>query len=108
MELDTGTAMSIISEATYKNLWEVPPKLEPTTTRLRMYSGQQLVVLVTLNVKVKYKAQQVTRTLLVVEGLGPSLFRRNWLEVIKLDWKGWSVQYNSMYQSLIKGHAVKT
>ena len=39
MELDTGAAVSIISKATFKKLWEVTPKLTPTTTRLRNYSG---------------------------------------------------------------------
>ena len=34
MEVDTGAAVSLISEATYKRLWKNPPKLKPTTTRL--------------------------------------------------------------------------
>ena len=39
-------------------------------------------------VNVKYK-QQLFRNmeLLIVEGLGPSLMGRDWLKVIKLDWK---------------------
>ena len=45
MEVDTGASMSLISESTYLKLWEIPPKLRPTTTRLRTYSGQQLAIL---------------------------------------------------------------
>ena len=30
--------------------------------------------------------QQVTLPLVVIKGKGPSLFGRNWLEQIKLDW----------------------
>ena len=45
MEVDTGAAVSLSSELRYKKLWKNPPKIKPTTTRLRTYSGQQLVVL---------------------------------------------------------------
>ncbi len=70
MELDTGAAMTIISEKTYLELKQALPS---TNTRLRTYSGQQLVVLGTLHVTVQYEAQKVVLTLLVVEGSGPSL-----------------------------------
>ena len=33
-----------------------------------------------------YGEQQVILSLLVVKGGGPTLFSRNWLEKIKLDW----------------------
>ena len=41
MEVDKGTAVYLISKSTYNKLWEVPPKLTSTTTRLCTYSGQQ-------------------------------------------------------------------
>ena len=44
MELDTGAALSLISESTYTQLWKIPPTLEPTSMRLRTYSGQPLTV----------------------------------------------------------------
>ena len=69
MEVDTdaGTALSLLmSETTYRKLWKVPPKLKPTTARLSTYSGQRLVVLGTLSVEVKYEAQQVVLSILVV------------------------------------------
>ena len=104
MEVDTGAAVSLISEATYKRLWKNPPKLKPTTTRLRTYSGQQLVVLVTLVVNVEYETQQVARSLIVVKGLGPSLgpslLGKDWLAEIRLDWKSLSVHQTSTERPL--------
>ena len=100
MELDTGAAVSIISKATYQQLWEVTPKLMPTTTCLRTYSGQHLVVLGTLKVDVQYEAQQVDHSILVVEGSGPSLFGRDLLTVLKLNWKSLEIHNTSKYPSL--------
>ena len=100
MEVDTGAAVSLISEATYKRLWKNPPKLKPTTTRLRTYSGQQLVVLGTLVVNVEYETQQVARSLIVVKGSGPSLLGRDWLTMIRLDWKSLSVHQTSTERPL--------
>ena len=64
MEVDTGATLSLLSEVTYKTLWKNPPKLKPSTTRLRTYSGQQLVVLGTLVVNVEYEIQQVVQSLI--------------------------------------------
>ena len=97
-----GAAVSIISKTTYQKLWEVTPKLMPTTTRLHTYSGQNLVVLGTLNVKVQYEAQQVDHSILVVEGSGPSLFWRDLLAVLKLNWKSLSVHHAAKNASLNK------
>ena len=54
MELDTGVAPSIVSEATFKELW---PNcvLTPSEVRLRMYSGEAIPVVGSANVCVKYK-----------------------------------------------------
>ena len=95
MEVDTGASMSLISESTYLNLWEVSPKLQPTTIKLRTYSGQQLTILGALEVIVEYGEQRIMRSLLVVEGAGPSLLGRDWLEQIRLDWKSFAVQHVS-------------
>ena len=94
MEVDMGVSMSLISESTYKQLWETP-KLRPTSTRLRIYSEQQLTVLGTIGVTVECESQQVTCSLLVIQGGGPSLFGRDWLEEIKLDRKSFTVQHTT-------------
>ena len=44
-------------------------------------------VLGEMNVEVKYGTQIATLTLTVVEGSGPSLFGRDWLGQLRLDWK---------------------
>ena len=38
-------------------------------------------------VKVIYKTQDVDAPLVVVRGEGPTLFGRNWFQLIQLDWK---------------------
>ena len=100
MEVDTGATLSLMSETTYRKLWKVPPKLKLTTECLSTYSGQRLVVLGTLSVKVKYEAQQVVLPILVVQGSGPTLLGRDWLKNIQLNWKELSIHYTRKYRSL--------
>ena len=53
-----------------------------------MYSGELLETLGSLDVSVQYGEQESQLLLIVVKGKGPSLFGRDWLKVIKLDWQG--------------------
>ena len=88
MELDTGAAVSLVSEETYNQHWP-QQQLEESNTRLKTYSGEYLETLGNINVSVCYGDQQVTLPSVVIKGKarkGPSLFGRNWLEKIKLDW----------------------
>ena len=89
-----------MSETTYRKLWNVPPKLTSTTARLSTYSGQRRVVPGTLSVEVKYEAQQVVLSILVVQGSGPVLLGRDWLKHIQLNWKELSIHYTRKYRSL--------
>ena len=57
-------------------------------------------VLGSLTVAVSYKHHHSQEPLLVVEGSGPNLLGRNWLDNIQLDWR----QINQMQQSSL--HAV--
>ena len=88
MEIDTGAAVSLISEATYFQLWvgNSGPKLEPSALKLRTYSGEELKLVGEAAVKVTYGQQEEDLSLQVVKGNGPSLLGRNWLARIKLDW----------------------
>ena len=88
MEVDTGAALSLISKATYDAAWstESAPKLQPATVSLRTYTGEPLTLVGTAMVSVEYRSQQEDLSLLVVEGSGPSLLGRDWLEKIRLDW----------------------
>ncbi len=80
MEIDTGAAVSIISEATRKA--KFPKfKLRKSNILLKTYTDETMVVTGQINVCVNH-AEQV-----VVAGSGPSLFGRNWLKYLQLDWK---------------------
>ena len=86
MEIDTGAAVSIISKATYQKVFsEVPVNTVPL--RLRTYTGEHIPVVVEMITQVQYGSQAKELGLIVVQGEGPSLFGRNWLEHFQLDWK---------------------
>lgn len=86
MELDTGAGVSIISQETFNKHFKGTP-LKPSCTRLHTYTGHPVQVTGQFHVQLKYQDQSATLPLLVVEGSGPSLFGRDWLIQVKLDWK---------------------
>ena len=86
MEVDTGAAYSLVSEATFSELWPTRT-LSHSNVKLCSYSGEPIPVLGCLNVSISYNAQQSNESLLVVRGSGPNLFGRDWLKNIKLDWQ---------------------
>ena len=86
MELDTGARVSIISQKTFNKHFKGTP-LKPSSTRLHTYTGHPVQVTGQFHVHRKYQDQSATLPLLVVEGSGPSLFGRDWLTQLKLDWK---------------------
>ena len=47
MELDTGAAISVMSEQTYKTVWnaEKAPPIEPAQVQLHVYTGDTIPVL---------------------------------------------------------------
>ena len=85
MELDTGAAVSIISEKTRQALF-ADMKLRRSTLRQKTYTEEQMQVTGQLHVVVQYGSQQEKLVLIVVSGNGPSLFGRNWLKYLRLDW----------------------
>ena len=90
MEIDTGSALTLISETTYSTLWPKgnSPRLEPTPVRLRTYSGEELRVVGRAVVRVRCGEQVEDLGLVVVGGGGPSLLGRDWLGRLRLDWQG--------------------
>ena len=68
-----------------RHLPDVP--LQQTSMRLQTYSGEPLPVIGQVQVEVKYGQQQANLPLTVVKGGGPSLFGRDWLASIQLDWQ---------------------
>ncbi len=85
MEVDTGAAVSLISEVAFNRNW--PGKsLEQSSIKLKSYAGEAIEVKGSLQVQVEYNDQHVTVPLIVVKGNGPNLLGREWLTKIKLDW----------------------
>lgn len=86
MEIDTGAAVSMISEAVYEKSFSHVP-LEGSSVALKTYTGQAIPVKGQFVAKVTYENQTADLPLIVVKGKGPSLCGRNWLQKIKLNWK---------------------
>jgi len=76
MEVNTGSAVTLVSEHTFKNKWPDTP-LQTSSVKLCTYSNESLQVLGQIEAKVQYNKQKTQLTLIVVEGNGPSLFGRD-------------------------------
>ena len=106
MELDTGAAVSIISEDTFKSVFKDSVSITPTDISLRTYLGNQLPVLGSAEVEVVYNSQVLSLPLIVVKGIGSTLLGRNWLERLQLDWSSiHSVGHTAAIADLIKKHS---
>ena len=82
MELDTGAAVSLISKATWSQQLH-SPELQASDLKLQSYPNRNLPVLGCCTVDARIQnAERVHLPLIVVEGEGPSLFGRNWLEKV--------------------------
>ena len=86
MELDTGAAVTIISEQTCKKLFP-KAKLKGSSVLLKTYTGERLTVVGDLDVRVQYENQTKDLMVTVVAGDGPSLLGRNWLQRLRLNWR---------------------
>ena len=53
---------------------------------LKTYTSERMKVVGEIDVDVRYQNQSHTLILVVVSGDGPTLFGRNWLEAINLNW----------------------
>ena len=85
MEVDTGAALSVISEATRRDVFP-NDTLHPSNLILKTYTNERMEVTGTLNMRVRYGNQKQKLVLVVVAGDGPSLLGRNWLKYLRLDW----------------------
>ena len=86
-EIDTGSGLSIISEATYRNKF-LNIKLERTGVMVKTYSEEPLDVLGKINTTVEHRGKTYEGLILyVIKGNGVNLLGRSWLIPIPLDWK---------------------
>ena len=86
MELDTGAAVSVISEQTPRKQF-LQTKLKTTSLLLRTYTREPTVVAGEMTAKVQDKAQSCTLPLLVVADKGPMLLGQERLQHLQLDWE---------------------
>ena len=88
MELDTGAAVSVMSEQQWKTLFTESKPLRPYEGKpLWGYSGHEVQVIGQVTVDVEYGSQRKELSLLIVAGeQRPPLLGRDWLHSIKLDW----------------------
>ena len=106
MELDTGAAVSVISEITFESIFKQSISLHSSDITLRTYLGKELPVLGTVQVEVQYESQKATLPLIVIKGQGASLLGRNWLTSIRLNWSNInSVETDNDIQELINKHS---
>ena len=86
MEIDTGSAKSIIGKDTLAKLFK-GKQLERKAPILTTYSGNQLNMKGTAQVKVTHNQQAYQMELLVADVTGqPPILGREWLTKLKLDW----------------------
>ena len=72
MEVDTGAAVSIISQQEYKSKFS-QYKLHESDVILKTYTSEMMNVVGEITVHVNYQDQEVEMDLVVVEGAGPAL-----------------------------------
>ena len=85
MELDTGAAVSIMTEEIVDKKFP-GATVHPSTVLLKTYTGEILNVVGELPVEVQYGDQgSLSLSLVVVTGRGTRVFGRNWLRAIKFD-----------------------
>ena len=79
MELDTGSAVLVISKSEFKAQFGDLP-LESTSVTLKTYSGEKVVPLGVFEVEDDYEGQTANLNFYVVEKGGPALFGLDWLQ----------------------------
>ena len=85
MEIDTGAAVSLISQKTRADLFPNVPLTTPSL-RLSTYTAEPIKIVGQMSVAVKYNGYVGNHTLYVVEGSGTTLLGRDWLSKIRMDW----------------------
>ncbi|XP_064468503.1 uncharacterized protein K02A2.6-like [Ornithodoros turicata] len=87
MEIDTGAVVSVMSLQQYQKCFP-HLTLEPTSLRLRTYTGEALTPQGYITVNVNYGGRQRTLPLHILRQQGVPLLGRNWVRELRLDWAG--------------------
>lgn len=85
-EVDTGCGVTIVSKQQYTQLWKKTAKseLNPCSLKLKTYTGERLGVLGMAHVKVQHENTEKTLPVVVVDGGGPNLLGRSWLQELAM------------------------
>ncbi|XP_035226730.1 uncharacterized protein LOC118199052 [Stegodyphus dumicola] len=85
MELDTGGTVSVMSINKFRKISN--KKIQPTNLVFKTYRGDKVVPLGYVPVKVEYQGQKLVLKSIHCEGkFGHTIFGREWLYKINLDW----------------------
>ena len=76
-------------------------QIQNCLTKLRTYAGEEIEVVGNIIVTVSYKNVEKEMPPIIVKGDGPSLFGRDWLLHIPLDWKEFAFIQAEPIKSLI-------
>ncbi|XP_049519647.1 uncharacterized protein K02A2.6-like [Dermacentor silvarum] len=91
MELDTGAAVSVMSKTQFRQLFP-SAVLEPTTVKLRTYTGALVRPQGVSSVNVQHGDHSAILPLYVVDHKGPPLLGWEWLHAVRLEWaKIWNL-----------------
>ncbi|XP_049520930.1 uncharacterized protein LOC125944458 [Dermacentor silvarum] len=91
MELDTGAAVSVMSKTQFRQLFP-SAVVEPTTVKLRTYTGALVGPQGVSSVNVQHGDHSAILPLYVVDHKGPPLLGREWLHAVRLEWaKIWNL-----------------
>ena len=99
MELDTGASVSIMTEEAWRRRFPKVP-LEESQIKFKTYTGEALEIIGQALVEETYQDKTTMLPLQILKGNGPSLFGRNWLKNIKLNW--WNVKRVTERRSLME------
>ena len=105
MELDTGSAVSVLPYKQYKEHFG-HEKLAKSLATLKTYTGEKITPKGEMKCNVRFKSQKKELTLLVVETPGPALFGHDWRSKIQLDWTPKEVMQHKVDQLLQKYESV--
>lgn len=90
MEVDSGCAFTLISEATARLIWNGGlPILEEGGVILTTWTDNHLEILGKTKVVVNFKGLNIKLMLYIASGNGPSLLGRNWFEPLRIQVQGY-------------------
>jgi hypothetical protein len=86
MEVDTGAAVSVMSQSSYERIRGDQP-LRESGLKLKTYTGEIVTPRGVATVDVVYQDQQSQLPITVVAGNVPNLLGRDWLSKLRLKWE---------------------